>query len=121
MWTALGEVCERASIIPTYTDDRVDGPCHDPVFFVRCVAGEFFAVGNGPKKQAAKQHAAKQILLAMGELTLEDLRIVESTAGKESAKVIGNIVDDGDYMHRSRPGAVPCVGNFLVLSCIGMM
>ncbi|OWA54016.1 hypothetical protein BV898_18439 [Hypsibius exemplaris] len=105
---ALADVCERDNIIPTYDLVRVEGPCHDPVFVIRGVADKFHAEGTGQKKQTAKQQAAKQILLAMGELSVEDLRMVESTAGFETAKVIGNVVDDCDYNgFRARPGAVP--------------
>ncbi|XP_055346387.1 uncharacterized protein LOC129593898 isoform X2 [Paramacrobiotus metropolitanus] len=101
---ALGEVCSRDNIIPDYDLLKVEGPCHDPVFIIRAVAGKYQADGRGSKKQTAKQEAAKKILLEMGELSLEDLKIMESKAGFESAKVIGNVVDG---CSRSNPGAIP--------------
>lgn len=104
---ALAEVGARDNLYPEYDLLKVEGPCHDPVFVIRGSVGKYEATGRGSKKQSAKQDAAKQILLDMGELSLEDLKIVESKAGYNSAKVIGNVVDGFVSSCKTGPGAIP--------------
>ncbi|GAV05235.1 hypothetical protein RvY_15400 [Ramazzottius varieornatus] len=104
---ALADICIRDELEPEYELIKVEGPCHDPVFVMRGRVGEYSAEGRGQKKQTAKQEAAKQILLQMGELKLEDLKQLEKTETYETAKVIGNIVDESFNSFRHGTGFTP--------------
>ena len=106
---ALADICSRDELEPEYELIKVEGPCHDPVFVMRGSVGEYSAEGRGQKKQTAKQEVAKSILLQMGELKLEDLKELEKTEMHESAKVIGNIVDESFNFFRSGTGFTPYV------------
>lgn len=56
----------NAKGIPNYSVTKVDGPAHDPVFFVNVsVAGKKLADGSGRSKKAAEQDAARTALLEL--------------------------------------------------------
>ena len=64
--TRLQEYCQTERIpLPNYTVEKIEGPEHQPSFYVSCKTHKHSTLGQGSNKQSAEQAAALQLLTTL--------------------------------------------------------